>query len=216
MAAELAEAMRELGEISDLAGRAGSYAGLAFSLDTADPERGALLQRGRELGAEIETLLLFFDLEWNELPDERADELLANDELAFCRHYLGTLRRYRPHQLSEPEERVLTETGVTGASAFRRLFTEQTSAIEVDLPDTEAPVPLEEALSRLHHPDRDQSAGGGRRVTDGAAARPAYARVRVQHPPPGQGGQGPAALLPALAGLAQPRERGERRVGDAP
>ena len=80
---ELAEAMRELGEISDLAGRAGSYAGLAFSLDTADPERGALLQRGRELGAEIETLLLFFDLEWNELPDERADELLANEELVL-------------------------------------------------------------------------------------------------------------------------------------
>ncbi len=167
---ELAEAMRELGEISDLAGRAGSYAGLAFSLDTADPERGALLQRGRELGAEIETLLLFFDLEWNELPDERADELLANEELSFCRHYLGTLRRYRPHQLSEPEERVLTETGVTGVSAFRRLFTEQTAAIEVELPGTEAPVPLEEALSRLHHPDRTSREDAAAAVT--TALRP--------------------------------------------
>ena len=46
---------------------------LAFTLDTADPERGALMQRARERGAEIETSLLFFDLEWNELPDEHAE-----------------------------------------------------------------------------------------------------------------------------------------------
>ena len=151
---ELAEAMRELGAISDLGGRAGSYAVLSFSLDTADPERGALIQRGRELGAEIETLLLFFDLEWNELPDERADELLAHEELSFCRHYLRTLRRYRPHQLSEPEERVLTETAVTGSSAFKRLFTEQTSALLVELPGAPEPASLEEALSRLQDSDR--------------------------------------------------------------
>ena len=63
------------------------------------------------------------------MPDEHAEEVLADDALGFCRHYLRTLRRYRPHQLSEPEERVLTETSVTGSSAFRRLFTELTSAI---------------------------------------------------------------------------------------
>ena len=45
--AELAEAMRELGAIHDLAGRAGSYAMLSFSLDTMDPERGARIQKAR-------------------------------------------------------------------------------------------------------------------------------------------------------------------------
>ena len=73
----LADAMHELGAIHDLAGRAGSYAVLSFSLDTADPERGALMQRARELSAAIETTLLFFELEWNQLSDEGADELLA-------------------------------------------------------------------------------------------------------------------------------------------
>ena len=57
----------------------------SFSLDTADPARGALLQKARELGAAIETQLLFFDLEWNEVPDERADELLAAPELGIRR-----------------------------------------------------------------------------------------------------------------------------------
>src|SRR5213595_3124505 len=43
--AGLAEAMRELAAIEDLAGRAGVYAGMRFSTNTLDPERGALMQR---------------------------------------------------------------------------------------------------------------------------------------------------------------------------
>jgi oligoendopeptidase F len=164
--AGLAAAMRELEQIWDLTGRAGSYAALSFSLDTQDPERGALMQRARELSAAIETELLFFELEWNELDDGRADELLAGDGLDFCRHYLVNLRRYRDHQLSEPEERVLTETEVTGSSAFRRLFTEQTAAIMVTLPDADEPVQLEEALSRLQDPDRAKRADAAAGLTE--------------------------------------------------
>jgi oligoendopeptidase F len=154
-AAGLADAMHELAAIHDLAGRAGSYVMLWFTLDTTDPPRGALLQKGRELGAAIETQLLFFDLEWNQLPEERAAEVLAADGLDFCRHYLRTIRRYRPHQLTEPEERIAAELDVTGASAFRRLFTERISAVEVQLPGREEPAPLEEALSHLQDSDRD-------------------------------------------------------------
>ena len=168
--AELAEAMRELAAIHDLGGRAGSYAMLSFSLDTMDPERGARIQKAQELGAAIETQLLFFDLEWNDLPDERSDELLANPDLGFAAHHLRNVRRYRPHQLSEPEERVLTETNVTGGSAFQRLFTEQTSAVEVPLPDRDEPGSLEEGLSRLQDPDRERRREAAEAVT--TALRP--------------------------------------------
>jgi oligoendopeptidase F len=154
-AAGLTEAMNELAAIHDLAGRAGSYAMLWFSLDTTDPPRGALIQKARELGAAIETQLLFFELEWNLLDEDKAGELLDAEGLDFCRHHLRTLRRYRPHQLSEPEERIATELDVTGSSAFGRLFTEQISAVEVRLPDREEHASLDEALSRLLDPDRD-------------------------------------------------------------
>jgi oligoendopeptidase F len=166
----LADAMHELAAIHDLAGRAGSYAMLRFSLDTADPRRGALMQKARELGAAIETTLLFFELEWNLVPDERADELLAAPGLDFCAHHLRTVRRYRPHQLSEPEERILTETSVNGPGAFARLFTEQTAALEVELPGSESPASLEEALSRLQDPDRTQRKEAAGAVTE--ALRP--------------------------------------------
>jgi len=166
----LAEALRELEGISDAAGRAASYAMLSFSLDTADPARGALMQRAHEQGARIETTLLFLELEWNQLDDEHAEELVRSGELEFCAHYLRTVRRYRPHQLSEPEERVLTETDVTGASAFQRLFTEQVSALEVSLPGTDQPVAFEEALSRLHDPARERRAEAAAAITE--ALRP--------------------------------------------
>ena len=166
----LVDAMQELAAISDLAGRAGSYAMLNYAVDTGDPERGALIQRARELSAGIETQLLFFELEWNALPDERAEQLLAAEGLDFCRHHLRSLRRYRPHQLTEPEERVITELDVTGPSAIRRLYTEQLAAIEVDLPDSEEPVPLELALSYLLHPDRDAREQAARATSEALRA----------------------------------------------
>jgi oligoendopeptidase F len=172
----VATAMRELEELFDAVGRAASYAALRFAIDTQDPERGALMQDVRERGAAIETTLLFFDLEWNELAEERAEELLASDQLEGWRHHLRTLRRFRPHQLSEPEERVLTETAVTGSSAFRRLFTEQISGVTVELEDADEPVPLMQALSRLESPERELRASAAAAVTE--ALRPGL-RVRA-------------------------------------
>jgi len=163
---QLAEVMRELVEIDESVGRAASYAMLRFASDTADPARGALLQRVQERGAEIETRLLFFELEWAALDDVRAEELLAGDELDFCRHHLRTQRRYRPHLLSEPEERVMTEKAVTGRSAWSRLFAELTSTIRVELPDGGEPVALDVALARLVSPDREER----RAVADGVTA----------------------------------------------
>jgi oligoendopeptidase F len=150
----LARAMHELERIHELLGRAGSYAALRFSTDTADPTRGALLQRVQERGTEVETKLLFFDLEWAALDDQRAEELLsAGDELDFCRHHLQTVRRYRPHLLSEQEEKLLAEKSISSQSAWARLFGEVVAALRVDLDGDE--VTLDVALSRLQLADRD-------------------------------------------------------------
>jgi oligoendopeptidase F len=152
-AAELEQAMLELAEIQDMLGRAASYAGLLFSTDTADPARGALLQRTQERATEIETKLLFFDLEWAALDDARAEELLAAEGLDFCRHHLRSARRYRPHLLSEPEEKILSEKSISSESAWGRLFGELVSALRVELDGDQ--ISLEVALSRLQSPERE-------------------------------------------------------------
>ena len=161
--AGLVGAMHELEDIQELLGRAGSFAMLNFSGDTADPVRGALLQKLQEGATKIETTLLFFELEWAALEDDRAEELLAADGLDFARHHLETARRYRPHLLSEPEEKILAEKALTGRTAWTRLFEEQASSITVELEDGE--VSLEVALSKLFAPDRDVRRDAAERVT---------------------------------------------------
>jgi oligoendopeptidase F len=163
-AAGMAEAMHALEAIYELVSRAGSYAHLRFATDTQDPATGALLQRAQERGTAIETRLLFFELEWAAVPEERAESIVADQALDFCRHYLETIRRYRPHMLTEPEELVMTEKSITGRSAWTRLFAEVTSAIRVPLPEGE--VPLEVALSKLQSPDREVRRTAAEAVTE--------------------------------------------------
>ena len=152
-AQELEAAMRELSELEDLVGHAGSYAALRFATDTADPERGALLQRVQERATEVETKVLFFELEWAAVDDQRAEELLRAPGLDFCRHHLWRARRYRPHLLSEPEEKIFAEKAISSESAWSRLFGELVSALRVELDGQE--LTLDVALSRLQSPDRD-------------------------------------------------------------
>ncbi|HXP28712.1 MAG TPA: M3 family oligoendopeptidase [Solirubrobacteraceae bacterium] len=164
--AGLREAMQGLAAIYDLIGRAGTYAALRFSVDTADPAIGALMQAAQERGTAIESTLLFFELEWAALDDEQAEQLLGGDGLEFCAHYLRNVRRYREHLLSEPEEKILSEKSLTGAGAWTRLFEELTSSIKVELGgDGAEPVALDVALSDLQAADRELRRSAAEAVT---------------------------------------------------
>jgi oligoendopeptidase F len=163
----LAEAVSELETISELVGKAGTYAMLRFATNTADPSNGALLQRVQEQATAVETKLVFFDLEWAELDDERVEELLKAEGLDIARHHLRTMRRYRPHLLTEPEEKLMSEKAVTGRDAWTRLFSELTSAVQVELDGDK--VALDIALAKLMSPDRELRARVQQAVTDALA-----------------------------------------------
>jgi oligoendopeptidase F len=165
--AQLANFMTRLAELEDAVGRADNYAGLDFSVDTTDPARGALMQHVEERSTAIATTLLFFELEWAAVPDARAEELLADERLAFAAHYLRAARRYRLHLLSEPEEIILTEKSVSGRNAWQRLFDEQISAITIEFDGRQ--VPLEAGLAQLHSPDRAVRQAAAEAVTAGLA-----------------------------------------------
>jgi oligoendopeptidase F len=143
------------------------FAMLRFDAQTEPPEHGALLSELEAVAAQVETLTTFFDLEWIAIDDARADELLAAPELARYRHHLRRLRLARPHRLTEPEERMLTEKAVTGADAWNRLLSEQLSALEFEL-DGER-VDLEQAVAQLSEPDRDQRRRAAEAISAGLA-----------------------------------------------
>ena len=153
----LAEAMHELAAINELVGKAGSFASLRFATDSDDPTRGALLQLVQERATGLETKLLFFELQWAALPDEQVEALLADPALDFCAHYLRSARRYRPHLLSEPEERIFAEKSLASSGSWARLFGELMATLRVAV--NGEPVVLDVALSRLMDPDRDTRRG---------------------------------------------------------
>lgn len=171
-ATQLVELMTAVGEINELVSRAGHYGMLKFSENTLDPERGAAMQKLQEASTEIGAMLVFVALEFAAAADDHADTVLADERLDFCRHHLITTRLNRPHMLSEAEETLLIETSVTRGSAWVRLFSELTSAIEVELDDGEGgttTVSLEQGLSRLQDSDRDVRRSAAEAVTDGLA-----------------------------------------------
>ncbi len=180
-AGELAAMMRRLADLNELISRAGHYGMLRFTENTTDPERGAMMQRLEEASTSIASQLVFIDLEFAGAEDDHAAAVLADERIDFCRHHLENTRRIRPHMLSEPEETVLLETSVSGASAWVRLFSELTSVITVELPDGSPDgdsdsgpatsgtrtASLEEGLSLLQHPERSIRAAAAEAVTAG-------------------------------------------------
>jgi len=150
---DFAAMMRELEEDEDAAAKPEVYAYLLHSQDTKNPAAGRLLARVREAGAERGSHGVFFALELAQTSDEQAARLYADKESAQYTHTVEEARKFRPHQLSEPEERVLTDYSPVGNSAWTRLFEELCSGIRVDLNGRQ--MALEEALTQLREPDRE-------------------------------------------------------------
>lgn len=169
-AAEIVSFFQRYADLAELMSRAGNYANLTFAQDTRPPEHGALLAHVEERSTAISSRLLFIELEWSAAPVESAEAILDDPSasLNFVRHFLRSVRRYQPHQLSEPEEKILTEKDLTGASAWHRLYDELSAAITVSLPGPDgAPseLPLAMGLARLQDPDREQRQAAHQAVT---------------------------------------------------
>jgi oligoendopeptidase F len=166
-AAELAEAVDELERIESAVTRAFYYAHLWFATDMADAPRGALVARLTEQAAALDTQLLFFGLELAALDDDRAAELASDEVLARRRHWLHSVRKFRPYLLSEPEERIFTEKSVSGVSAWGRLYEELLGALRVTLDGAE--IGLDEAMAKLYSPNRDERQRASEAVTEALA-----------------------------------------------
>lgn len=152
----LCEALTELESIYEQMDKPLIYAQLLHASDTQNPKHGALLQATQERHTQIRQHLLFFELEWMDLPDEIAQRLLSAPEVARYRHYLEKARLFRPHKLSEAEEKILDVKANTSTRAFQRLFSELVSGLSVKIGRGKAAqkLTLDQALTKLHEPDR--------------------------------------------------------------
>jgi oligoendopeptidase F len=121
MPAQDFQAILSLSEsIAQSSSRLGAYAYLWFSENTRDAKARSFKAHVEERLTALQNRLLFFDLWWQGIDEPNAVRLL--DDAGDFRYHLETIRRYTPHTLSEPEEKIINLKNVTGRSAVNMLY----------------------------------------------------------------------------------------------
>lgn len=161
--AELFSLVAALEELESIQGRISTFAYLNFATQTKNPEASAFLQEIKEFNSRISRETVFFELEWNQLDEDKAQQLLDSEELAHYRHYLKSLRRYAPHQLSRSEETLLLEKSPVGRSSWNNLFDKVMGHLKFG----ENQRSEEQVLTDLYSQDRLIRAQAARELTDG-------------------------------------------------
>lgn len=114
------QAVKSSEETTRVANKLYSFAGLSFSADTQDQKAQSLQNRVLQFLAEVENRSMFFSLWWKEVDDENAKRLMANS--GDYKYYLEAIRLYKPHTLSEPEEKIMNIKNITGSNALTNLY----------------------------------------------------------------------------------------------
>lgn len=107
-------------EATRLAYKLNAFASLSFSQDTQDQAAQSLMARVDQFMAELSNRTLFFSLWWKDLPDAAAERLMAT--AGDLRYFLEEMRHFKPHTLSEAEEKIVNLKNVTGSSALGTLY----------------------------------------------------------------------------------------------
>ena len=162
-AAELKALIERIENLYEVMARLGAFSYLNFATKAEDPEAGAFMQRVREFSSQVEKELVFFELEWAALEDDAAGRILSDEVIAHYRHYLEAARRYRPHLLSEVEERLLIEISPVGRASWVNLFDKVLAFHRYG----ERGRTQEEVLTDLYSPDRDVRRQAARELTEG-------------------------------------------------
>ena len=152
-AALLAQSIEDYQAIYEDMGRIGSYAGLLHAENMQDATRGAHYQALVESLTDLEQTLVFYPLELNTLSESHLKQSYAESEvLASYASWLEDLRRQKPYELPEREEKLLSQKSLTGRTAWIRLFDETQAAMRFDYRGQS--LTQSEILKLLSEPDR--------------------------------------------------------------
>jgi oligoendopeptidase F len=167
----LHDAIQELEELIQQAGKPVNYSHLLFACNTGDPQLGAFLQKQMEKSTELNVKLMFFELELQSVPEEVIARVIDDTALDNYRHYIQVARAFSPHRLTEAEEIILEETANTGSRAWVRFSEEMTSnhVFRLKRPgsDEEEELTEPEVLDLLRDPDRGVRQAAGDSISQG-------------------------------------------------
>ncbi len=149
------EIIRQLESIHHLGSRIQGYASLAFAADTQSQPAQAFLACVESKMAELENRTLFFSLWWKGLDEAAAAPLLA--AAGDYRYWLEEMRHFKPHTLSESEEKVINLKNSTGSNAFHNLYDAITNryAFKLSVEGEEKELTRGELMVYARHSDPD-------------------------------------------------------------
>lgn len=104
-----------------------SFASYLHSKNTGDEKIGKFYQKSGEFITDVSAKLLWFGLEWKDLPEKKARKLIADKNLERFKHSLAHARIFKPYTLSQKEEELWTKISLTGPEAFVRLYDQTAS-----------------------------------------------------------------------------------------
>jgi oligoendopeptidase F len=156
----LALAIEEFERFVELTGRLGSFAGLYYAGNQADPERAKFYGDIAEKLTAIAADIIFFELELNQIDDATMDKALQNARLARYKPWIANIRKEKPYQLDEKLERLFHEKGQTSSGAWNRLFNETIAALRFPVAGEPEPLALEMTLNLLSNPDEKKRQAG--------------------------------------------------------
>ncbi len=167
-ASELRDAIERYEDIYEQIDKISSFAQLYHSLDTQDPDRGALLQKSKKKQSEVKNELIFFELEWQNLDQDKAEEYMEAEELDKYKNYLRHWRRYTPYMLSESEEQIVESLQNTAKESFIRLFDQTVGKMQVEfeVEGKKHKMVLDQALSLLYDQKREKRLAASNAVTE--------------------------------------------------
>ena len=158
--AKLAVAIKEYEALSDLVGKLGSYSGLYYTQNQADPARAKFNSDISEALTKLYTNLIFFELELNQIDDAVLNAAMRHKDLARYKPWFDDLRKEKPHQLAENIETLFTEKSQTGRGAWNRLFNETMSSLKFNVKGEKTPLSLEPTLNLLSNADGKKRQAG--------------------------------------------------------
>jgi oligoendopeptidase F len=152
----LRDLLDELDEFAQDISRVHFYATAREHTEAMDPETNDLVTLARDRASDLESLLLFVELEWLALDDAETDALLQAAELEPYVHRLRVSREEKPFVLPEGEEQALNARR-PAISAWESLHGRELAVLTVEFDGGDGPEPhtIDRLLSYVHHPDRE-------------------------------------------------------------
>lgn len=126
---EFYTAIKEIEKRSKLSGRLGGFAYLNMVTQMKNTAAVAFYQSIEEKMTDYVKPIVFFSIEFNQLPQAKINEWLKDKRIKEYKYWIKRLRKFKDYELTEPEEQIFVEKSITSGEAWVRLYEETSSRL---------------------------------------------------------------------------------------